>query len=261
MKSLRKIIWMIGLTLLVSAAGLVTVSGAEPIPETSPLAEEARASVLEDASLAVTVGASAEAPVDCFDVSETGAIALGLNSPGSGKTAEVYSAEGAYLYTVSFRAEGRFYVAWRGEWLALYLDEERVGMTVNAAGEIGEVFSVAEGVRLSETVLADTEKTVGERRYALSNDMGILNRLLLSYTRLSVTDSEGVSVMLYDVNRQQLLKYGISFAVVVVAVVYAVIRWRRKKKPAEEGGKEEKTTEESERPDEASEEERETRNP
>lgn len=69
-------------------------------------------------------------------------------------------------------------------------------------------------------LLCSTERTYGDTRYTVRNDMGILDVFSPSYSQLVATKSTGEEIVLYDVNAVQFEKI---FTVCILAVIFFLL--------------------------------------
>ena len=182
----------------------------------------------------INISVLKEKPVDraieCFDVSENGMIAIGQDGIEE-KVLCVYSSDGEFQYGYTFNCTQSFGVEWDGQDINIYFVRSDVLLTVNKEGEIIDIVKVqntTENNTYSNYMLCSTERTSGDTKYTIRNDMGFLNAFSSSYSQLIVTKSTGEEIILYDVNSDQLTK---TLTVFILAVIFfllavGVITWQ-----------------------------------
>ena len=163
--------------------------------------------------------------IQCFDVNENGLFAIGQES-GNFKEIIVYSVNSDFLYGYRFNCNQSFYIEWIEDKINIYFVRSAVLMTVNAEGNIIETVNVvnsSENNSYVNNVLALTERTVGDTKYVVKNDMGIMNAFASSYSQLVKITAEGEESVLYDVNSAQAVKYYLTTAIISILVIGAII--------------------------------------
>ena len=147
------------------------------------------------------------------------------------KVLRVYSSDGEFQYGYTFNCTQSFGVEWDGQDINIYFVRSDVLLTVNKEGEIIDIVKVqntTENNTYSNYMLCSTERTSGDTKYTIRNDMGFLNAFSSSYSQLIVTKSTGEEIILYDVNSDQLTK---TLTVFILAVIFfllavGVIPWQ-----------------------------------
>ena len=64
------------------------------------------------------------------------------------------------------------------------------------------------------------ERIVGDKKYVVSNDIGILGLIAPSYSKLSMTDSDGEITVLYDVGEQQ---FANILGTLILSIIFVII--------------------------------------
>lgn len=166
--------------------------------------------------------------IDCFDVNPNGKIAVGY-SDSENKIICVYSQRN-FLYGYEFFDEGDFGVEWDGDNINIYFVRSNLIVSVTPQGEITGVLKVQNTIENNtyhNYVLHSTERILGDSKYKLQNNMGILNVFASSFSQLVVTTSLEEDFIVYDVNSTYLIKilcWCIGITIFVVLVVYVIIR-------------------------------------
>ena len=163
----------------------------------------------------------------CFDVNEDGFIAIGTSDPLSRKSISVYNTSGNYLYGYDFNCEQSFGVEWDGNNLIIYFVRSSVAVLVDEDGTILELQEIENTIDNNSYWYSvfSTQRTVGNCKYIIRNDMGLFNFFASSYSQLVVVDDQGNQIMLYDVNGAQMARTiiiciaVIAFAAIAVSVI------------------------------------------
>lgn len=192
--------------------------------KTEEMPKDEQESLLENICINVFETEPERRPITCFDVNENGLIALGTENHEQ-KTIAVYTSKGEFLYGLSFNDSGSFGVEWDNENLNIYLVRGDLEITVDKTGEIKEVYIIKNTDKnnsyWNNVIFSDTRNINGVE-YKIDNDLGILNLIQSSYSRLVVTTSAGAETVLYDVSDSQLL-YSIFGMVAVILIVIIAI--------------------------------------
>lgn len=138
------------------------------------------------------VNAEEKATIKCFDISDKGLIAIGLNT--SPKKINVYNSEGVFQYGYVFSCAGSFGVQWNNDTLQIYLVRSDLVLSVDSRGQCIAVDKLDNNRNWRKTVFS-SQRMVNGKTYYLESDMGILTS---SYSRLVVTDNVGNTRIIYD---------------------------------------------------------------
>ena len=175
-------------------------------------------------------------PMDCFDVSESGMIAIGTSQASSNKRVYVYTSEGEYKYGYTFRSGGSFALEFDGEVLNIYFVRSDIILAVAPGGEIkgiSKVQNTKENTSYLLNELYATEKEINGTKYIIRNDIGFLNLFATSYSRLVVKASDGEESIIYDVNAYQfvvVLFWVVGITAFVSIVITDVVRRERERR-------------------------------
>ena len=173
--------------------------------ETESFDQIREAEVLSHINISLLTEEAEKWPIECFDVNENGMIVLGLADPEfhSGRNClYVYSSDGVFQYGYSFECDGTFYVEWNQDNIEIYLVRSDIVVILNPKEQTQsavQVKDVTEGDRYINNVLRLREREVGDTKYIMQSDMGILNLFATSYSQVLVVNGEE-TVMIYDVN-------------------------------------------------------------
>lgn len=146
--------------------------------------------------------------IDNFAVNSEGMIAIAQTKTNVA-TVCVYSDEGAFQYGYTFHCEGSFYVEWDENNVNIFFVRSDNIITLDSEGallDIAEVENTKDNNSYVNNVLLKSKYTVGDKEYSIKNNMGPLSLLAFSYSQVVVTDSNGESRIIYDVNSLQFIK-------------------------------------------------------
>ena len=165
--------------------------------------------------------------IECFDVNEDGLIAIGtsVSSDSSRKVVSVYDLSGDYKYGFDFNCHQSFGVEWDGNNLLIYFVRSDVAALVDEKGTIlklQEIENTTNNNSYWNHSVFSTQRTVGNYKYIIKNDMGLLNIFASSYSQLIAVDDQGNQKILYDVNNAQMARTIIMFIAVIMIVALAV---------------------------------------
>lgn len=185
---------------------------------------EEKNTIIENLSLALTDKTPGLKAIQCFDVNNNGAIALGHEIDGKTKAISIYDSNGNFKYGYIFYSTGSFGIEWNSDCLNIYILRGDLLVTVDKSGTIVDVAYVEDTKEndcyINNYIFA-TKKTVNGITYCIKNDMGILNYVSTSYSQLvKITSSE--EVILYDVNNAQLAKTIVGVFMLVAFIGIAV---------------------------------------
>lgn len=164
-------------------------------------------------------------PIKCFDVNESGQIAIG-SEKSADKIVAIYSSTGDFLYALSFEADGSFGVEWNGDCLNVYLVRASVLAQVDSQGKVLGVFAVkdtAENNSYWNNTVHSATRNAGGTEYKIDNNLGPLNYIQSSYSRLVATSADGNSTVLYDVGNSKAISSAFWLVIVIIFVTLAII--------------------------------------
>ena len=218
------------LLLFLFMANGIEVSAMNTGFSTEELSEKDRNTFISNIDISILEEKPTERAIQCFDVSKNGMIAIGQDGM-EGKVLCVYSSDGKFQYGYTFNCRQSFGVEWVGEDVNIYFVRSDVLVTVNQEGEILDIAKAQDTIENNtyrNHMLCSTERTSGDTRYTIRNDMGILNVFSPSYSQLIATKSTGEEIILYDVNSVQFAKTltVCILAAIVFLLAVAVITWQ-----------------------------------
>lgn len=190
--------------------------------ETESINEDLQKNILSDIELTVFYSEPDKSSIKCFDVNDNGLIALG-SSRSTDKRICVYDADGVFKYGYEFVAYGDFGVEWDGDNLNIYFIRGNIIASFNSKGECLGVLSAEDSIENDSyfrRFIQSDERIVGDKKYVVSNDIGILGLIAPSYSKLSVTDSDGEITVLYDVGEQQ---FANILGTLILSIIFVII--------------------------------------
>lgn len=221
MRCFQRFLSVISLVFLF-AATVTRVSAMNTGFSTEELSEKDRSTFVSNINISTLKEEPAERAIQCFDVSENGLIAIGQDSI-DGKVLCVYSSDGKFQYGYAFNCRQSFGVEWAGEDINIFFVRSDVLVTVNPEGEILDIAKVqntTENNTYWNHAIRSTERTSGDTKYTIRNDMGILNVFSPSYSQLIATKLTAEETILYDVNSVQFAK---TLTVCILAVMFFLL--------------------------------------
>ncbi len=160
----------------------------------------------------------------CFDVSNTGFIAIGSASLDN-KYISVYDSSGEYLYGYVFNCNQSFGVQWDGTNIIIYFVRSDVAASFDSNGtniELRIIEDTTENNSYWNHYVFSKEKTFDGNRYTIKNNMSLLNVFASSYSQLIKTDSNGNETIIYDVTKTQMPKTVLAIIAVLLFIVLVI---------------------------------------
>lgn len=227
------------LILLLIFIGSFAPSFAEDSLTIIPISESKKQALLENESFFYITKEPAKRAIKCFDVHPDGDVAIG-SAKSTEKTVCVYSSQGLFKYGYRFHSSGDYGVEFEGENLVIWFLRSDIAFTINPTGGIVEVREFENTKEYSSywrDKLRSKTRKIEERVYTIKNDRGFLNAFGSSYSQLILTDENGETHILYDVNADQFPAMVLKFVLIAILVIfwfgfmsYALIRFRKVKK-------------------------------
>ena len=165
-------------------------------------------------------------PIACFDVQNSGRIALGFGG-STEKYVCIYGPDGEFQHGYSFTCNGSFGVRWEQDNLILYLVRSSTQVLISPEGEFLGAAKFADSadtsVYLNQIVFA-TERTVGEKTYTLRSNWGVFAS---SYSRLLAIDDSGNEQILYDSSANERINGILILSAAAAFVLFTVLTLRK----------------------------------
>ena len=193
------------------------VLAAETAFITQPMSDEIVENYLENVHIVFMSVEPQKRSIQCFDVNENGLIAIGT-SDSMEKWVCVYDADGVYQYGYKCESYGSICVEWDGDVLGICFVRSDVVVKVTSDGKIVSVLKITDCNENSEhwREIDRKYKIINGRKYAIQNDMGILNYVASSYSQVQITEANGETRIIYDVNTDQRIKTIINLTLITL---------------------------------------------
>ena len=220
----KRIIILFFFVLLYTCLGNTNVLAMNTGFSTQNMTEENQKTFISNIKLVKEESAPTQTGILCFDVNEDGLIAIGKKG-FSRKSVSVYNSSGEYKYSYSFDYEAGFGVEWDGNNLIIYFERSDVAALVDEDGtvlELQEIENTIDNSSYWNNSVFLTQRTVGDHKYVIKNDMGFFNIFASSYSQFITVDDQGNQKILHDVNSMQLTRTIIAFVAVVVFVAIGI---------------------------------------
>lgn len=163
--------------------------------------------------------------ISCFDINEDGRIAIGTETTSAGRIL-VYTPEGQFMYGYFFDLDQSYGIEWDKENLLVYLVRSSLVVSLDKNGEIVEIREIKNTIKNNDywnhIVFAKEREALG-KRYVLQNDMGFFNWFASAYAQLMVTNADGSTKMIYDINRAYTIEVVLMFVIAIIIIITAII--------------------------------------
>lgn len=171
--------------------------------------------------------------IKCFDVNESGQIAIGCGDSNY-KTVCIYTSSGVFQYGYSFKCSGTFGIEMDDNHLTIYFVRSDVALSISPKGEIESIAKIQNTLENNSywnNVVFSTRRKAKNSEYIIKNNIGFLGLFSSAYSELVVTNIKGETNTIYDVSSSQLLKMSLAFTVIVafITVAVLVVAWQFKK--------------------------------
>lgn len=223
---MKKIIAILFIVLLIFSTGKVYAFAMNTGFETDNMEYEDQQIFIKNDDLKLITEKPPTYSVLCFDVSEDGLIALGSESLDE-KIISVYSKDVDFIYGYTFSCDGSYGIEWDGNNLIIYFVRSDVAAMFDEKGNCLELKKIPVTFKNNSywnDYVFSKERTVGNSKYSLKNDMGPFNLFASSYSQVIMTASDGSINVIYDVNNDQLIKTIFVFTGVVLFIAVVLRR-------------------------------------
>ena len=219
----RRIFALLLLLLLLSNGG-IKVSAMNTGFSTVSLPEDDIFTFLKNVNISMLADEPKKKAIECFDVNKKGMVAIGQEG-AHGKEVCIYSSNGTFLYGYTFTCSGGFGVEWDGDNINFYFVRSSVIVSITPNGEILDVFEVQNTIENNSYMnhfIHSTERSVGDTKYVVRNNIGILNLFASSYSQMVTIDIAGEESIIYEVSSTQFSNMVVIFIGVILLVCLAV---------------------------------------
>lgn len=191
------------------------------------ISEEEQEKIEGNLQLAPITSEPIKYPIACFDVREDGMLVIGSNVGIHKQMICVYN-QGEFQYGYIFTSAGDFGVEWDGDRINLcFVRGDRV-VSVDIDGQILQISKI-EDTYANRSYWDDVranKKSAQGQKYAIQNDLGILNLFAMGYSQLTSTNADGQTTVLYDARTivfvQSLLVTALTLILVVATVIFLI---------------------------------------
>ena len=219
----KKAVFILFVTLLVLGIGSINVFAMNTGFSTSEMSAKDQQTFLSNIRLSTLSNEPQKGAIACFDVWESGLIAVGT-AVAENKYILVYNAAGEFQYGYSFQCNQSFGIQWDNENIMIYFVRSDVAASFCPDGtpaELKRIENTVENNSYWDHFVFAEEKTVGNNRYILNN-RGLLNVFAFSYSQLLRIDQNGTETLIYDVSKAQTVKAVFIMAAVLIFVAVVV---------------------------------------
>ncbi len=201
--------------------------------ETETINEDLQQTILSNRKLTVFYSEPNRSTIECFDVNDNGLIALG-SSKSKNKRICVYDTNGDFKYGYEFVDDGDFGVEWDGDNLNIYFCRGDIIASFDRNGQCIGILSVkntSDNNSYFRLFFEADERIVGDKKYVISNDIGLLGLLASSYSKLAMIDSDGKITVLYDVGDKQFANIlgMLILSIIFITIAFSIFYIRLKK--------------------------------
>ena len=179
--------------------------------------------------------------ISCFDVSDSGYIAIVGESKNGHNSISVYDKDGKFAYGYTLDCSGRFGVGWDGDNIAVYFVREDIAATFDrnanniTCDEIPD--TTANSSYWSNEVLYKTRRVKNGVRYEMKNTGKVASAISPAYAVFEMTEPDGTVHVIFDNSKDYDIKLiktciavVVSFAVVASILTLKTIEDRKKNK-------------------------------
>lgn len=212
--------------------------------KTEEMPKDEQESVIKGACINVFDTEPEKRKILCFDVNESGLIALGTETENN-KCISVYTENMVFLYRIHFICYGSFSFEWNGDDIAIYFVRGNDAVIVDSNGNIKSVRSYTDDIENNDyfnNVLEATERNINGMKYSLK-DYSVRFTVLEpnSFPILSVTKPGEEEKILYDVSDKYFVTdmlqsifdiFFVVFVLVIVGLTWIITYKQYKKKKA-----------------------------
>ena len=177
--------------------------------------------------------------ISCFDVSDSGYIAIVGESKNGHNSISVYDKDGKFAYGYTLDCSGRFGVGWNGDNIAVYFVREDIAATFDrnanniTCDEIPD--TTANSSYWSNEVLYKTRRVKNGVRYEMKNTGKVASAISPSYAVFEMTEPDDTVHVIFDNSKDYDIKLiktcievVVSFAVVASILTLKTIEDRKK---------------------------------
>ena len=220
------------LLLILISNGNITALAMNTGFETESMTEERKESLWPKFMLELSDYKEESNKISCFDVSESGLIAIGFEySWETKKVINIYNSDGRFLYGYLFDDYGTYGVAWNGENLLICIVRGDFEIMIDKSGSCLDIRKVSDTPNNNDHwnyLLHSKKRTVNGSEYRLVKGNN-------GYTKLIKTDSNGKKTTIYQADTEFYITKGdilwlLCFSLAIIGNVIPFIVKKRKKR-------------------------------
>ena len=224
---LKKIIMsLIIVSLLITNISSVCAigTGFEFVPAEIELGEK----YLENTNFALTSKEITNKGILCFDVDERGWIAISFHIHDSDYIG-IYDSDMNFQYGYEFHDSGSIAVAWDDENdgnLIIYSVRGALIVSIDPQGNLIDCMKVPnspENDSFFRQHINTAKKEINGIKYEIRNDLGPLNNIAVSYSKLVKINPNGEETILYDVTDSQIIRISIITTLVIAFMAIFIV--------------------------------------
>ena len=217
----RKSISLFLFVLLICGGFASTVSATALTLKTYPIDDKVKAEVISKANIQPIETANIKNGIKCFDVSDSGEVAIGVDW-ASNSAIYVYDSSGVFQYGFSFYVDGDYGIAYCDNLLGIYCIRGDTIMLCDDSGtclDVRTLSSDIHGYIQVKEILNRSSKDIGSKKYVLERDLEIGD----SYSRLVRIDEQGNRTVLYDATSEH--NIGQILGITAMICFFLVVVW------------------------------------
>ena len=146
--------------------------------------------------------------ISCFDIRSDGWITIGSEKL-SDQYIEVFNEKGEFQYGFSFYVTSSFELEWDNENIIVYIARSDLAILIDRDGYIIDMTSIKQNSIKNNSYwnyIDSPIRQIGNTKYNIKNDMGILNFITSSFSQLVKKEANGDETILYNVNEGQFIQ-------------------------------------------------------
>ena len=212
------------IAIVLSIISCISVSAMTTGFELEEVSDETKERLISNKSINVINEEAGFESISCFDVSENGLVAVGVQN-GINNFVNIYDNNGSFLYGYSVGIDGTFGIEFDNDNLIIHLVRSDIAILIDENGNYLEINSIKNNYDNDSywnNVIFAKAKEINDSKYQLTNSSGFLKFFAPSYSQLIKTSSDGTQTILIDVSSEYSV-YIIFFIVLGVVLLFSLI--------------------------------------
>lgn len=206
--------------LLICSSFASAVSATAQTLKTYPIDDKVKAAIISKANIQPIETASIINRITCFDVSDSGEIAIGVDW-ASNSAIYIYDSSGVFQHGFIFYVDGDYGIAYCDNLLGIYCIRGDTIMLCDDSGTCMDVRTLSSDERgywQAKEILNRVSKEMGGKKYVLERDLEIGD----SYSRLVKIDEQGNRTVLYDATPEHNIGQILGLSIVICFFLFVV---------------------------------------